>query len=65
MIFVWRKVLDAALEFIGADPFEDEWYWSSTEFSAAFAWILHFGTGYQFNIAKASYRKRVRPVSAL
>ena len=65
MIFVWRKVLDAALEFIGADPFEDEWYWSSTECSATLAWFLDFTYGHQGNHAKASGRFRVRPVSAL
>lgn len=65
MIFVWRKLLDAALEFIGADPFEDELYWSSTEFSATYAWSLRFTSGRQNYYAKASGRDRVRPVSAL
>ena len=64
-MFVWRKILDGALEFIGGEPFEDEWYWSSTEYSATFAWYLGFFGGSQLGYSKASNRLRVRPVSAL
>lgn len=64
-IFIWRKILDAALEFIGQEPFEDDWYWSSTEYSASYAWTLYFNHGYQCYSTKASNRYRVRPVSAL
>lgn len=64
-IFIWRKILDAALEFIGQEPFEDDWYWSSTECSATYAWHLNFDNGLQNNDTKASSRLRVRPVSAL
>ena len=64
-IFIWRKILDAALEFIGQEPFEDDWYWSSTEYSATHAWSLDFNNGIQNTNTKASDRTRVRPVSAL
>ena len=64
-IFIWRKILDAALECIGQEPFEDDWYWSSTEYSATRAWYLGFGYGSQGGNTKASTRYRVRPVSAL
>ena len=64
-MYLWRNHLDEALKYIGAEPFEDEWYWSSTESSATYAWALGFGTGYQSDTTKASYRFRVRPVSAL
>ena len=31
----------------GAEAFDQEWYWSSTEFSANYAWMQDFGYGYQ------------------
>lgn len=65
LMYLWRNHLDEALKYIGAEPFEDEWYWSSTECSATYAWALSFNTGYQNPYAKASTRYRVRPVSAL
>ena len=64
-MFIWKAILNGALEFIGGDPLEDEVYWSCTEGSSANAWSLHVNNGHQTNNAKASGRYRVRPVSAL
>ncbi len=64
-MFIWKAILNGALEFIGGDPLEDEVYWSSAEYSAANAWPLPFLYGTQYRYTKASYRARVRPVSAL
>lgn len=36
----------------GPEAFEDAWHWSSTQYSALFAWIQHFGDGYQDNYGK-------------
>ena len=40
-----------------------QWYWSSTEGSASYAWLLSFNGGYVYNYYKA-YENSVRPVSA-
>lgn len=40
------------------------WYWSSTEYSQAYAWGLNFGTGGITYTTKATSSLRVRPVSA-
>ena len=31
----------------GPEAFERAWYWSSTEFNSAYAWLQTFGVGYQ------------------
>ena len=41
--------------------FKDAWYWSSTEFSAGFAWYMHFNNGHQSYSNKLNY-SRVRAV---
>ena len=43
------------------EAFKDTWYWSSTQYSAYYAWIQTFVDGYQVNYGK-SYEGRVRPV---
>lgn len=43
------------------EAFEDAWYWSSTQYSAYYAWIQHFDGGYQDGHDK-DYEGRVRPV---
>lgn len=63
-IYTHRKELNAALGAIGAPDIAPDWYWSSTEHSAANAWILNLGDGYMPNNTKASGKLRVRPVSA-
>ena len=65
LIYLNRKALNQALELIGSDPIKDDWYWTSTEYSAAGAWSLHLSVGYVGSyFTKASYAYRVRPVSA-
>ena len=64
LIYLNRKALNQALELIGSDPIKDDWYWTSTEYSATYAWILNLSDGYVSRTAKASNACRVRPVSA-
>ena len=64
LIYLNRKALNQALELIGSDPIKDDWYWTSTEYSATNAWLLSLNGGYVGNGAKASSTLRVRPVSA-
>ena len=64
-IFINKKAINAALEFAKGDKLQDRWYWTSTENSATYAWLLRLydgGTNYWF--AKASSTDRVRAVSA-
>lgn len=63
-ILVHLKEINAALEAIGQEPLHDDWYWTSTQYSATSAWYLYLGSGYASYFTKASDQLRVRPVSA-
>lgn len=58
-----QKAINAAMRFVGGQELKG-WYWSSTECSAATAWILTLDDGYAYIDAKATNTFRVRPVSA-
>ena len=63
LICLNRKAINAAMRFVGGQDLKG-WYWSSTEFSAAYAWGLYLDGGLAHYYAKATYTSRVRPVSA-
>ena len=67
MIYANMTKVNYALSLIsGATPLEENWYWTSTEFSAAYAWLLSLNDGLVGSFGtKASLTSRVRPVSAL
>lgn len=56
--------INAALEAVGGEPLRNDWYWSSTQYSATYAWYLGLYNGSATNLTKATYQSRVRPVSA-
>lgn len=56
--------INAALKAVGGEPLRNDWYWSSTQYSAASAWSLDLSNGNASGGTKATYRSRVRPVSA-
>lgn len=56
--------INAALEAVGGEPLRNNWYWSSTQYSATNAWRLYLGNGDAANSTKAASQARVRPVSA-
>ena len=62
-ICLFRKELNQALAELGGDELAG-WYWTSTEYSATFAWFLYLSLGRMYTIPKASDRYRVRAVSA-
>ena len=65
MIYANMTKINYALSLIsGATQLSENWYWTSTEFSATNAWLLTLNNGNANGIAKASYTYRVRPVSA-
>lgn len=64
-IFINKKAINAALEFAKGDKLQDRWYWTSTEGSATFAWLLYLNGGGTIGWnTKASDTGRVRAVSA-
>ena len=63
LICLNRKAINAAMLFVGGQELAG-WYWSSTEFSATYAWYLSLDLGYAYGTAEASTTRRVRPVSA-
>lgn len=63
-IYMNLKAVNKALEFVGGTPIVRDWYWTSTECSAADAWILNLSDGYVNGNTKASSTYRVRAVSA-
>lgn len=56
--------INAALEAVGGEPLRNDWYWSSTQYSATHAWCLNLSNGNACGNTKAAYQYRVRPVSA-
>ena len=56
--------INAALEAVGGEPLRNDWYWSSTQSSATYAWSLYLGYGNATSTTKAANQYRVRPVSA-
>lgn len=65
LIYTNRKAINAALRFVGGEEIKGLWYLTSTENSATNAWQLYLSYGTLFYWStKASYKGRVRPVSA-
>ena len=63
-VFLNKKAVNQALEFVGGTPIADDWYWTSTEGSATNAWYLGLSYGFADGTTKASFTLRVRAVSA-
>jgi len=63
-VFLNRKAINEALEAVGGTPIDGVWYWTSTEYSATYAWNLGLDDGYVNYGTKASHTLRVRAVSA-
>ena len=65
MIYANMRKINHALSLInGATQLVETWYWSSTEYSAAYAWYLGLSSGFVSYDTKATNQVRVRPVSA-
>ena len=63
LICLNRKAINAAMRFVGGQELAG-WYWSSTEYSATYAWLLYLSNGNAYGGTKAVGTRRVRPVSA-
>ena len=65
MIYANMRKVNYALSLIeGATQLAENWYWTSTEYSATNAWFLYLGYGIAGGNTKATYQGRVRAVSA-
>ena len=65
MIYANMRKINYALSLIeGATQLAETWYWSSTEYSATYAWLLNLDDGNAGGHTKASLQSRVRAVSA-
>ena len=62
LICLNRKAINAAMRFVGGQELAG-WYWSSTEYSAAYSWGLYLGDGLAGDDTKTEYLGRVRTVS--
>ena len=64
LIYLYKYEINEALSYVYGKQIADDWYWSSTEYSATNAWHLYFNGGCQAGSGKSSRQCRVRPVSA-
>ena len=65
MIYANMKKINYALSLIaGATQLSEAGYWTSTEYSATDAWRLNLNDGTMGSNTKATFRSRLRPVSA-
>lgn len=65
-IYKNKEVLSKAFIAAGGETLDDEvFYWSSTENSANYAWVLGMSDGYRHAYGKGNYTRYVRPVLAL
>ena len=58
------REINEALNAVDGDPLQDLWYWTSTDYSATYAWGLYLDDGTANYFTKATYQLRVRAVSA-
>lgn len=63
-IFLNKNKINAALKAANLPELKESWYWSSTEYSSSYAWVLYMNNGNRYTNAKG-YSYYVRPVLAL
>lgn len=59
-----KKTINELLVFVGGDKIKNAWYWSSTQFSAYYAWDVYFNDGTLGHDFKVNFNY-VRAFSAL
>ena len=65
LIYLHRKAINEALEYVGGSPIPGIWYWTSTEYSEAHAWGLSLCDGYLIWGTKTCSQRRVRPCRSI
>lgn len=64
-IYLNKDKINASLKAAGLPELKESWYWSSTECSSNYAWLLDMSDGYRGWDIKNSSNLYVRPVLAL
>ena len=64
-IFLNKDKINAALKAANLPELKESWYWSSTEGSDDYAWVLVLSDGYRDWLNKYNNSNYVRPVLAL
>lgn len=65
LMYIFKDEINAALVELGGDPLsEDDYYWSSSEYSTTFAWYLVFYSGYVYGNLKYNTNGIARGVAA-
>lgn len=64
-ICAYRQEINELLELVGGELLDDdECYWSSTEHSQRYSWLVHFGDGHFITYGGKYYSNVVRAVAA-
>ncbi|MFW5563437.1 MAG: hypothetical protein ACOCNX_00920 [Prevotella sp.] len=63
-MFFFHKELNKALELVGGTPMKEKIYWSSSEISANYSWLVYFNDGYVSNLTNEYNDGYVRPCTA-
>lgn len=61
-IYLNKEKINAALKAANLPELKESWYWSSTEYSSNYAWLLGMSDGYRVWTTKLSNNYYVRPV---
>lgn len=64
-IYLNKDKINASLKAAGLPELKESWYWSSTEGSSNYAWLLDMSDGYRGWLGKNYSNFYVRPVLAL
>ena len=64
LIAAYTDEINAALKLAGGEPLSG-WYWTSTELSVTYAWIMYFGSGFVYSYNKTSNSFIARPVAVV
>lgn len=64
LIYLNKRSINAAIELSGGSRIKDGWHWSSTEYSAAYAWYLRLYGSILSWYTKVSFSGSVRAVAA-
>ena len=54
-MYLFRKELNKALAMVGGTPMKEDIYWSSSEVSADYNWVVNFDDGYVYNYGSNKY----------
>lgn len=63
-IFLNKDKINAALKAANLPALKESYYWSSTEYSIYYAWILDMSDGSRYATVKYNFNRYVRPVLA-